>query len=303
MILHEYAVEPAALVGWEAFRYLTEKFGFHQGRLISNFPSKWVRELIQACDGLPDVEKKRIVEKLSHPDFKRTRLISGARLYDPAKEWLINAEEQHDKKPFHAIISRTNPRVHGAVLVASTIDEHTPLMNVPREDKFVRSAAILSKQLRLLLENSREILFVDAHFDPRRPKWRNPLAEWLRVAVKNGNTLARCEYHLANDETKLSAHLFRQACEKWLPGIVPRSLRLKLVRWHERDRGEKFHARYILTEIGGIRIDVGLDEGEPGETTDVSLMDIGIWRNAWNFFQERTSPYDISDVTEVTGVR
>lgn len=303
MILHEYAVEPASLANWEAFRYLTEKFGFHQGRLISRFPGKWVKEVIRACDGLPDVEKKRIVEKLSHPDFKRKRLISGTRSYDPGKEWLVNAEEQHGTKPFHAIISRANPRVHGAVLVAPTVDERVPLMNVPREEKCARRAAELSEKVRMLLENSREILFVDPHFDPTKPKWRNTLSAWLRIAAANGNMQARCEYHLKNDNSKPSSNAFREACERALPGELPKGCRLKLVRWEEKEGGEKFHARYILTDIGGIRIETGLDEGEAGETTDVSLLDLGLWVTAWGYFQDATSPYQKSDETEVMGIR
>jgi hypothetical protein len=29
--------------------------------------------------------------------------------------------------------------------------------------------------------------------------------------------------------------------------------------WKERENGERFHARYILTDIGGVRFDAGLD--------------------------------------------
>ena len=45
-MLQEYAVEPAAIGSdWQTFRYLIEKFGFDQGRLISQFPKHWFREV------------------------------------------------------------------------------------------------------------------------------------------------------------------------------------------------------------------------------------------------------------------
>jgi len=50
--------------------------------------------------------------------------------------------------------------------------------------------------------------------------------------------------------------------------------------------GETFHARYVLTERGGIRFDVGLDEGPVGETTDVTLLDTQLHITRWNDFQE-----------------
>jgi hypothetical protein len=301
--LHEYAVEPAALAGWERFRYLVEKFGFQHGRLISRFPRRWEKQVIQACEGLGEVEKKRIIEKLSGEDFRRSRTVSGNRSFDDAKDWLTNAEVAHAKSPFHAVIACNNPHGHPFVLPVVSIDEDTPLMDVQREEKCGRRAAELSNLVRLMLQNAREILFVDPHFDPTRPKWRNTLAAWLQIVAANGNMLARCEYHLKSDNTKSARKEFQEACEKLLPGHLPKGRKLKIVRWIEKNGGEKFHARYILTDIGGVRIDVGLDEGGVGETTDVSLMDFAIWKSAWSYFQVGTSPYDICDECEVFGTR
>lgn len=302
MILHEYAIEPAALAGWERFRYLVEKFGFQHGRLISRFPKRWEKEVLRACEGLAELEKKRIIEKLSHADFRRTRTVSGNRLFDLKKNWLANAEEQHAKLPFHAILARENPYARPFVIPTDGIDEDTPLMKVRREEKCNRSAVELSKTIQLMLQNSRVILFVDPHFDPARPKWRKPLVTWLQSSMMNGNKLIQCEYHLINDDSKPTTDAFKKTCTKELPRLLPKGLTLKLIRWNEKVGGEKFHARYILTDIGGIRIETGLDEGGAGETTDVSLLDISLWKTALEYFQDGTTPYEKADEVEVIGI-
>jgi hypothetical protein len=42
-MFYEYAIEPRAIgSSWATFRYIIEKFGFDKGRLISEFPRRWV---------------------------------------------------------------------------------------------------------------------------------------------------------------------------------------------------------------------------------------------------------------------
>jgi hypothetical protein len=81
----EYAVEPKAIgCSWNDFRYLIEKFGFDRGRLISRFPKKWEREVIESAQqsGMKDVRLKTLVEKLQKA--KAEALIDSSRNYDPS---------------------------------------------------------------------------------------------------------------------------------------------------------------------------------------------------------------------------
>ena len=49
--------------------------------------------------------------------------------------------------------------------------------------------------------------------------------------------------------------------------------------------GERLHPRYILTNIGGIRYEGGLDPGGPHETTDVSLLTEELWLKRWEQYR------------------
>jgi hypothetical protein len=80
---------------------------------------------------------------------------------------------------------------------------------------------------------------------------------------------------------------------------------MTLVRWRkERETaGETLHPRYILTDRGGIRVDHGLDEGEPGETTDIGLLSENLYSQRWGEYQRGTGVHEFVDEVTVFGER
>ena len=144
-MLHEYAVEPRAIGSdWQTFRYLIEKFGFDRGRLISQFPRHWFREVYRVTEGLPDMQRKSIGETLIQA--KKTKFVSSGRPYESALGgWLDNALAQHIVAPFHAIIADDNPTGQDAVIVAAEVDERDPLMVSPHTWHVLRVGSALSR--------------------------------------------------------------------------------------------------------------------------------------------------------------
>lgn len=86
--------------------------------------------------------------------------------------------------------------------------------------------------------------------------------------------------------------------------ILPLGIQLRIIRWQQKDGGDKPHARYILTERGGIRYDYGLDEGEEGDqATDVSLISEETRGKRWMDYQTDTAAYDLSDEIIIIGIK
>ena len=82
-MLFEYAVEPQMIgASWLVFRLLIEKFGFDRGRLISQFPKAWFKEVYAASAAMNPIERKRLEESLNRA--KRTKVIRSGRSYDPS---------------------------------------------------------------------------------------------------------------------------------------------------------------------------------------------------------------------------
>lgn len=298
-MLHEYALDPVVLSNWHSFRYFYEKFGVAHGRLISRFPKKWKRMVYEACGGCGDIERKRIEEKLRDID---AMLLPTGRSYDVNLPWLNNAEVQHRLQPFHAIIANENPRKVDEILIADEIEENMPLWKVSREIPVPRKAADLAKCLATLLQNSTEILFIDPHFRPYESRYKNALRHFVEVAFANNRKFKRIEYHLEENPDATAVFFERECCDK-IPAIVPHGIEIIFIRWKQRDGGESLHPRYVLTDHGGVRIEHGLDEGNEGETTDISLLDEALYRQRWKDFQKATAAYDFVDEVVVKGIR
>ena len=87
---------------------------------------------------------------------------------------------------------------------------------------------------------------------------------------------------------------------------VPKGQYLHVLRWRPlpRQGGDTIHARYVMTEKGGYRVDHGLDEGSANETTDVSIMNENVYRRRWDDYQnDGVGPYTLVDEIEIEGAR
>lgn len=297
-MIHEYALEPTLLNNWKDFRYLVEKFGVSQGRLISRYPKRWKKQVYESLTGCGIIERKRIEQSLVDID---RRMIARTGDWDSKLNWLSNAEIEHTKRPFHAIVAKDNPRNQDFVLEAESLSDSNPLWNIPRCQIIPRTALAIAECTRTLLWASQEIMFVDPHFAPDKLQYRRPLESILELVVIGPKGPPRnVEIHLSDNW----AHdHFERECKKWLPSVIPNSISIKILRWREIINGEKLHNRFILSNIGGVRFGIGLDEGEPGQSDEVELLDEGVVRTRWSQYCVATSAFDFVDETIITGTK
>ena len=180
-----------------------------------------------------------------------------------------------------------------------SLDETHPLWNVSRSRIVPRVAREMAACVAPLLRVCKEVLFIDPHFGPENPRHRRPLEEFLAVILKgrDGVPPTRIEIH-TSDEAK--ALFFKDECEQRLPDIIPEGMSVRLVRWRQREGGEKLHNRFILTDRGGVRFGVGLDDGEDGETDEVELLGEATYQFRW---AQYTSDPAFDFVDEVIIVR
>ncbi|HEV2570918.1 MAG TPA: hypothetical protein VGU72_04210 [Beijerinckiaceae bacterium] len=291
-MLHEYAVEPQAIgSSWEIFRYVIEKFGFDRGRLISQFPKHWFKEVYQAADGLPPLQKKRIEEALNQA--KKNKVVRSQRPYNPAAgDWLHNALAEHARSPFRAIIAAQNPVGSAAVLLADELDELLPLMTAPQDSAVVRDAASIATALQQLLWHGSRILFIDPFFDPYRAAYKSTLRECLsRVLAANPGAACEIHYRYHHDKPD-NTHLEREAVKLFV-GIIPAGMSVTIYCWRQKTGGADFHARYLLTDRGGIGIDAGFSAEGAHQTTDMHLMSFDLSQQRLASFARITTYYDL----------
>lgn len=279
-MLYEYAVEPQAIgSNWQTCRYIIEKFGFDKGRLISKFPSRWFGEAYQAAKALPETQRKRVEELLAQAK-KSNKVVSFKRDFDSTLEtWLDSALAAHQNEPFHAIISAENPGGDESVLCIDDLDENHTLMAVTNERDVLRNVGSLTTAFRGMLRFGKRIAFIDPYFSPYNSGYRRIMLQLLSI-VKDYNPRTTCEIHYHSRAKNLdNAHLEREAATL-LKDIIPDGMNLTVYCWCEKEGGEDFHLRGLLTDKGGIRIDAGFEPVGAHQTTEMGLMD-------FNFSQSR----------------
>jgi len=294
-MFYEYALEPQLLNNWRDFRYFFENMGVSKGRFISRYPKRWKRLVYESLNDCGEVERAKIVEALARADEKMLRRESQ---WDNGKDWLANAEEEHARTPFHAIIAHDNPNGNGAVLVGDSLDEQESRWKMNVTCDVPRKAQDMAASVATLLQASREIIFIDPHFGPENNRFRRPLCRFLELALQNRTTqLMRVEYHL---EAKSTNAFFEEECKK-LGDLLPAGIEIKFRRWRELPGSEKLHDRFILTERGGVQFSVGLDDGNQGEMTNVNILSDELCNSTWNKYLSNTPAFELVDEFSITG--
>ncbi len=267
---YEYAVEPAAIAeDWKACRYLAELFGFDRGRLLSQFPKKWLPMAIEAAADLPPVEKKRVIEKLRL--LKERASVRAGRTYDPdGGSWLDNAVREHAAVPFRAIVARDTVASVADIVAVDDVSNTHSLFDVVRSTSIPREAASIKNTVAPLLSCARQVLFIDKYYDPFNAKYQRTLRELLNHV--RGTDIDFQIHYCEHGHCPDAAAVEREAVQKF-SGVIPAGMKIKVLRWRQKTGGLNFHARYLLTDRGGIGIDAGFSSEGGGERTDVHLLE------------------------------
>ena len=298
-MLYAYAIEPDTLTTWDKCRNTLNLMGFQHGRAIAAYPSKkkWKALVRAACrknTELGDHARKRIFRKL---DQSNTKLVRSDAPYNyvhvPEEErWICNAVASQASVPraFHAILSTQNPDDHPDVILEEDIDESHPKLDVPREVPVLRQPKELAAHVGTLVRNSRELLLIDPHFNPSKKRWRSVVQACIELAVDSVHDDPSVTIHtLHEDWSGTSPEDFQRLCQRNICGMLSdRITSVRVCCWSRRRRDHTpydFHARYLLTDRGGYKLDKGLDE-ERGVEQSVGLLDDQEWKRVRDGYGE-----------------
>ncbi len=292
-MLFEYAVEPQAIgSSWQNFRYLIEKFGFDRGRLISQFPKAWFKEVYAASAAMKPRERARF--EIALHQAKQSKVIRSGRPYDPALgSWLENAVAQHAVAPFHAIIAEENPAAIAGVVAVDDADELHPLMVSAHTWEVERLGASLAVSMRPLLAAAKTVLFVDRFFDISKAQYQDTLGACLDVIHGSGVPGVRCEIHFCDHGKRPPPELVERDAHKWIRGVLPAGMSLTLFSWKERAGGADFHARYLLTDVGGINIEAGFSAEGAHQKVQLGLLSLDLAQTRFNALERNSAVYDL----------
>ncbi|RJP24020.1 MAG: hypothetical protein C4520_04815 [Candidatus Abyssobacteria bacterium SURF_5] len=293
-MIFEYAVEPALLNAWKdrnTASYIKEQFGLGKNRLVSRFPRHWKKMAYSSCTAGDDMEQKRVEELITRlSEHMVIRKEYGWRL---GASWRENAENEHQRVPFHAILAQDNPTANPAVLVNDDIIDATPLWRTQSGGIVRRKAADMAGAVRSMLCCCNTAIFIDPHFMPDNIRYRTSLQAFLfeLTALRPKSLPTRVEVHTNAEKCEIG--FFCDTCNEKLPQIIPAGLKVAFIRWKRRPDGQKLHNRYILTDLGGVKFQHGLDEGDDGETDDIDLLNREQYELRWNQYAGDKPAFDL----------
>jgi hypothetical protein len=303
-VLYEYAVEPELASMWhdrQDGRYFLASFDRDRGRMLSRYPKHWKRLVWEAFHGSGEVERKRMEEILAR--LSEVMVVRQAS-YDGTRTWLENAEAEHGRSPFRAVLARANPRGIREVLTPSALDGDEPLWTVPTGMPVPRDPTALAAAVAPMLRCASEIIFVDPHFAPTRARYVRAMGAFLEAAFdgRPGRPPTRIEIQASGEiETK---H-FAAECKARLAMFIPRGSQVRIVQWRQRAGGEKLHNRYILTDIGGVKFGIGLDDpdGHTGQTEDLNRLGQDQHALRWSQYAGPNPAFELEAELVVMGTR
>ncbi len=291
MIFHEIAVEPETIRSLRDLQCVLGLAGFGKGRLISDFPNKgpkagsadgsWVSRVINSAKAV-DIGKQGKIRELLITE--RKKILKSKRHFFHNLPWLENARRENDLQQFSAMIIDSLPDREIECQLDDLGDDRSPACL--RDDQHVRSVSKQPKQfaelLLPLLRRASALRFVDPHY-----LWWDEHSRQIRLSSKHAKVVTAIASRLATTDIgripktvefhTLQVRSDPQSCVSTfsaeMAGCLPRDWKAKVFVWSEIEDGKRFHARYILTDAGGVGSDYGLDEGRnSGDMTDIYLL-------------------------------
>ncbi|MFO1004261.1 MAG: hypothetical protein U0936_28410 [Planctomycetaceae bacterium] len=307
-MIHEYALDPEAAFTKDGFWTLLKDFGVSHGRVLMECPSaSWSKSmenaLIHARNELGAVAFSRLTERWA--ELRRTKAIARRRIeYGnvTSPTWVERALAEHRGEPFRAILGSRANIVPREVLTKEQIDLGDERWVAETQKIIDRDAIAIAGCVGPIGRISEHLLIIDPYFN-EDSKWQQSLTAILNTSQAADGHFQRIEVHTRefNSEerslrrrgpTTSKREILQTELAKTLPRKLPANVRVEFFVWQERDGGDRYHRRYVLTERGGIYVEGGLDRGNEGQTTDVGLLAENVFVQRWREYQRETAAFD-----------
>jgi hypothetical protein len=136
------------------------------------------------------------------------------------------------------------------------------------------------------------VFLVDAYYDPFNARYQDTLRGCLKEIHKGNPNAVVQIHHLDQGRCPPVDAIEREAKAKF-GTVIPQGMTVSIFRWRERDGGEDFHARFVLTDRGGVGIDAGLSAEGDHQTTIMHLMSLNLAHQRRQALAENSLVYEL----------
>jgi hypothetical protein len=297
-MISEFAIDPELFARWSSFQTLSDDFGIEKGRMISEFPRKWknlVRDRALELAAMnneqratTDLQALRIVETIFSERFGRVLKRSGREFRSDLHSWREAAS--HASPAFDVIVAAGSGK-SGNYIGFDDLLRHEPPFHRKKMNFIDRKKEDLIAAAAIPLTDADEVILVDPNFRADEPRFYETLNYLLDFLKTSGRCPKRLELHTKRIRRKGEVFSRKSQEFEWNTYIVPflsNGLSINVCFWDKLPSGGKPHARFLLTQSGGLYYDEGIDEGK-GETL-VTLLEDHVWASLFKTFDARSLP-------------
>ncbi len=326
MIYYEIAVDPDSFQDLKDLGLLEKMFGFEHGRLIPFLPSKgkdWHSQVKQRLTDIHPGKSKEIELRLVQIMDRCVWRSRGTSKYDPANSWRSLAGREHSIREFAAILCSeeglcSHPE-YSYQGMHSPPAEYPDFLRKPiHVAESLKSPDVFLENLRPLITSGKKITLIDAYLNPlpddehQTSVWLMTLKKLATFLIESNRKTIDVDIHTKSpgyDTTKpisrenIETEDFLNRSIRLIEGWFPKETTLSLTSWSEHHKGQRFHARYIITNKAGVALDYGLDM-RPGQRTDVSLLPLDkAMQRLGEFDRENPSLFELDGHKTFNGTR
>jgi hypothetical protein len=205
--------------------------------------------------------------------------------------------------PFDLIITTSSGTTANQIGANDLLKDEHPFHR-KTQDLVRRTKEELIGAARLLVSTCDEFILVDPNFRADEPRFHETVLHLISLLEgRAGWTPKRLEVHTNRIRNRDDVYRRGPQLSQWRTHIqpaLPSGWTLNVCYWDTMPSGGKPHARFLLTELGGIYFDYGLDEG-PGQTL-VTLLEDEVWDILFKTFDARSLPEDFDTAKHVLDI-
>lgn len=248
MFYKEFAIEPSQIKTIADLRWLEARFGYEKGALVSAFPGRWIRAVLESIKASNEEGELDVLTELLG-DLKSKVLHRYSRNFN-GESWVASAQLSHDEKPFHRIIQASQFEPPVWVDSLYKLGEHD-FDIIP---SCQRSSEAMANIAETLLVNAEKVILVDPYACPTKVGFNKTLLALMEKCNKEA-----IEFIVFSEEEGKPDWTLRIKALESLNKQLPQNITLAWASINDGGTGV-IHPRALFTAKGGINYDRGFEE-------------------------------------------
>jgi hypothetical protein len=299
-MLYHYAVDPETLFAKNGLWNHHAAFGIASGRVIADVGGENWRQMAQqhlsaiyheiGTQGLRKMDEW-LCNLAKSGTYRRRHLDVGL---PESGDWISTVRTANQRSPFRAIVSNSGERFLNAenVISKAAVDLGDERWNVQRGVTIKRQVQSIASALTPLAQISQDLLFVEPFFAKRTEAF-GAIAKIIADAENAVYPLRHVEVHteLKDGQTQASGIQSIRDSFPMLFRKYKNSMNMPRLKVLFRKR---LHDRFLLTELGGIKLSAGFDEAKKPDQ-DADLLTGQQWLHRWIEYNTREIDYIAND--------